>query len=102
MPHAFKPKPESHFRHATLEPCSALPVDRPPDRTAARRTPVLPETIDAAYPGTTSASACRTNARDLAETIRAGGTEIERVSIAEYDDGALARLDAGPPRALDA
>lgn len=63
---------------------------------------VLPEIIDAAYPGTRSASACRTNARNLAETIRAGGTAIEHVTIAEYDDGALARLDADPPRALDA
>ncbi|WP_162616343.1 zeta toxin family protein [Xylanimonas allomyrinae] len=63
---------------------------------------VLPETIDAAYPGTRSASACRTNARNLTETIRAGGSAIEHVTIAEYDDGALARLDADPPRALDA
>ncbi|WP_402466256.1 zeta toxin family protein [Isoptericola aurantiacus] len=63
---------------------------------------VLPETIDAAYPGARSASACRTNVRDLAETIRSGGTSIEHVTIVEYDDGALARLDADPPRALDA
>jgi hypothetical protein len=63
---------------------------------------VLPETIDAAYPGTGSVSVCRTSARNLAETIRADGSAIERVTIAEYDDGALARLDADPPRALDA
>ncbi|GII98985.1 hypothetical protein Slu03_13630 [Sediminihabitans luteus] len=63
---------------------------------------VLPETIDAAYPDAGSASICRTSARSLAETIRAGGTAIERVTIAEYDDGALARLDADPPRSLDA
>lgn len=59
---------------------------------------VLPETIDAAYPGSRARSACRDNARALVGTIRMGLTTLERVTIAEYDTGTLVRLDADPPR----
>lgn len=63
---------------------------------------VLRETIDTSYPSTTVHSACRDNARALVGTIRAGSTALARVTIAEYDDGRLARLDADPPRIVDA
>lgn len=59
---------------------------------------VLPETIDRAYPTGREQSACRANARTLAATIRSGGTAVEHVTLAEYDNGAPARLDADPPR----
>lgn len=61
---------------------------------------VLPETIDAAYAASDETSLCRVNARALAATIRAGGTPIDSVTIAEYDDGQLARIDADPPQAV--
>lgn len=61
---------------------------------------VLPETIDAAYAASDEASRCRANARALVATIRAGGTTIDSVTIAEYDVGQLARIDADPPQAV--
>ncbi len=62
---------------------------------------VLPETIDTSYPNTTVSSACRDNARALVGTIRAGSATLASVTIAEYDDGRLARIDADPPRIVD-
>ncbi|MCA0252151.1 MAG: zeta toxin family protein [Actinobacteria bacterium] len=61
---------------------------------------VLPETIEAAYPPDGRSSLCRQNARALVNTIRAGGTVIDTVTIAEYDDRALTRLDADRPRTV--
>jgi len=62
---------------------------------------VLPESIDHAYAAGREQSVCRTNARALATAIRAGGTAVEHVTIAEYDDGTLALLDADPPRSVE-
>lgn len=61
---------------------------------------VLPETVAAAYPAEEGdrESFCRRNARALVGIIRAGGTVIDKVSLAEYEDGALTRLDADQPR----
>ncbi|MCW5951013.1 MAG: hypothetical protein KIT69_01975 [Propionibacteriaceae bacterium] len=61
---------------------------------------MLPETIEAAYPPDGRSSLCRQNARALVNTIRAGGTVIDTVTIAEYDDRALTRLDADRPRTV--
>lgn len=61
---------------------------------------LLPETIDHAYTAGRERSVCRANARALATTIRAGGTAVDHVTIAEYDDGALTLLDADPPRSV--
>lgn len=61
---------------------------------------VLPETIDAAYAASAQTSLCRANARALVATIRTRQTPIDSVTIAEYDDGRLARIDADPPRAI--
>lgn len=56
---------------------------------------VLPEAVAAAYPEDGGReSLCRQNARALVGIIRTGGTVIDKVSLAEYEDGALTRLDA--------
>lgn len=60
---------------------------------------VLPETVAAAYPAEEGReSLCRQNARALVGIIRAGGTVIDKVSLAEYEDDELTRLDADQPR----
>lgn len=46
-------------------------------------------------------SVCRSNARILTELIRAGSTALEHVTLSEYDDDTLTRVDADPPCALD-
>ena len=61
---------------------------------------VLPETIDAAYAASAQTSLFRANARARAATTRTRQTPIDSVTIAEYDDGQLARIDADPPRAI--